>query len=245
MKTKSAKKPALIGVRGMLIPNEGKVRSMIAKATNPLKDLRYIDDDTGSNSLSNAGVIFIGTLPVPPRGDAQLGNRSGDTIFITKMRMIITVEGVESSAGLADIYNRFAWRFFWLKNNNASGTPPAITGGAEAIFDTSGTSGSGEALSPWGVNMKNRVSTIKEGKGLVVGVDYTVATSNIQFVKEHVYQRIITKTFKRPVKIVFSASDSDLQTTFIGKMPVFSAISDSTAASHPTIQVQTRYFYYS
>jgi len=220
------------------------VKSMIAKAIRPLKDIRYIDDDTGANAVGSTGFLTLGILPVPPRGDATLGGRTGDVIYLTEMRMILTVEGVESIVGAADIYNRFAWRLFFLKNNNGSATPPTVAGGAEAIFDTSGTSGSGEAYAPWGINMRSRVQPITEGRGLVVGVDYTVATSNIQFVKEHVYQRIITKKWKKPVKIVFSASDSDLQSTFIGKLPMFACISDSTAPTHPNFQMQTRFFYY-
>jgi len=224
---------------------KSNVKAYIDKRLAPLKDIRYIDDDSGSNSVGTAGFLTLGILPVPTRGDSQLGNRTGDTIYITQMRMIITVEGIESILGVADIYNRFCYRLFWLKNNNGSATPPSITGGAEAIFDTSSTSGSGEVYAPWGVNMKNRVSPILEGKGLVVGVDYTVATSNLQFVKEHVYQRVITKTFKRPIKIVFSASDSDLQSTFIGKLPMIAILTDSNATPNPTFQCQTRWFYQS
>lgn len=205
-------------------------------------DFRYSDDDSGDVFLSSAGTVDVGIFSVPPRGDVLQGQRTGDTIQIHSMRMVVTVTGVQSTLGLADIFNRFGFRVFFIKSNNGSSSPPSATG-ANGVYDTSAFSGSGLVYAPWGPGLKPQVRAIAGRHGMVAGVDYTVATSNIQFVKENIATFVIYKKFKRPVVVKFTASDSNTQSTWITNMPVFCAISDSTTGSHPTLRYQTRWWY--
>jgi len=193
--------------------------------------------------MDSAGGVDVGILPVPGRGTAEAATRLGDEIYVHRMRMVITVTGTESQAGLADFFNRFVFKCFWVKINGGSSTPPTLLTNV-GIWDTSGFAGTSAAiLAPMSETLKAQTRPIFTKYGEVYGIDYTVATSNIAGMKGHIWTKVINVTFKRPVKVQFSSVDTNAQSTFRTAMPVFAYLSDSSVTPSPTLRYQTRWWY--